>query len=138
MIPLKRFVLAEKQHEGGEDDKRDYLLNHFQLPQRERPPVFDAADPVGRNLKTVFEQSDAPTQQRDGCERYPYNASVIKALEQTSSRMVRIPRGIGFGFLSGAKIRKNTIPCFSRGKTLHRLPTCVAEFPESDGQAEIK
>ena len=72
MIPLKRFVLAEKQHEGGEDDKRDYLLNHFQLPQRERPPVFDAADPVGRNLKTVFEQGDAPTQQHDGCERHPF------------------------------------------------------------------
>lgn len=72
VIPLKRFVLAEKQHEGGEDDKRDYLLNHFQLPQRERPPVFDAADPVGRNLKTVFEQGDAPTQQHDGCERHPF------------------------------------------------------------------
>lgn len=72
VIPLERLVLAEEQHEGGEDDKRDYLLNHFQLPQRERPAVLDAADTIGRHLKTVFEQGDSPAQQHDGRERQPF------------------------------------------------------------------
>ena len=148
VVPAQGVRLHENQREQREDRERDHFLDDFQLPDRERPAELRRPDAVGRNLEAVFEQRDAPLNRtmavspkrssRDLKAICPYHASVIKALEQTSRRMVRIPRAIGFGFLSGAKIRKNTIPCSSRGKTLHRLPTCVAEFPESDGQVEIK
>ena len=84
VVPLERFVFAEEQHEGGEDDKCDRLLYHFQLPQRERSAVLDAAQTVGRNLKAVFEQGDAPAQQYDGCER--------EALEFRFEDDVTVPR----------------------------------------------
>lgn len=66
MVPAQRVGLHEEHGEEGEDDERHDLLDHFQLPDRERAAQRGAAEPVGRDLKAVFEECHAPAHQHDG------------------------------------------------------------------------
>jgi hypothetical protein len=61
VIPLKRFTLKDDQSECGEYDEGDDFLKHFQLDQREWPSVLMKANPVRRDLETIFKKSDTPT-----------------------------------------------------------------------------
>lgn len=65
MVPAQRIRAHKDQREDAKYRERDDLLDHLQLPDRERTAELRAAEAVGRDLKTVFEQGDAPTQQDD-------------------------------------------------------------------------
>lgn len=68
VVPAQRIRAHEDQREDGEDRERDDLLDHLELPDREGTAEFGAADAVGRDLKAIFKQGDAPAQQHDGHE----------------------------------------------------------------------
>jgi len=68
MVPAEMHV--ESGHgEEDEDAERDHFLDDFELHQGEGTAVFDEAEPVGRHLQTVFEESDSPTESDDGNQR---------------------------------------------------------------------
>jgi len=60
MIPAQMLAKVEG-HEDAEDRQRDNLLDHLELDRRE----VGCADAVGRYLKAVLEQCDAPTDEDD-------------------------------------------------------------------------
>ena len=114
VVPAQGVRLHENQREQREDRERDYLLDDFQLPDRERPAELRRPDAVGRNLEAVFEQGDAPAQQTmasmpkrsslDLNAMWPYQASVMKAFDKTSRATVAIPLNICH---TGLKPRKS-------------------------------
>ena len=59
-VPAK-ILLEIENGKNGEDDESDDFLNGFELGCRK----FQMADPVGRNLETVFDQGDGPADQDD-------------------------------------------------------------------------
>ena len=115
VIPVQGLLFPEEQHERGEYDKRDDLLDHLQLPQRERPAVFDAADAVGRNLKTVFEQGYTPAQQNDQSQRNPFEFRLEDDVPVPCQRH----EGIGTDEQQNGKESSRHEPCviFSRPKS---------------------
>lgn len=66
VVPVQRFALEEQGGEDGEDDERHYLLDDFELHQREGAAVAGEADAVGRNLAGILEEGDAPREEDDG------------------------------------------------------------------------
>lgn len=73
-------------------------MDHFELPDREGASQLGAADAVGRDLETVFEQGDPQlSRMMDSIPKRsildlkaicPYQANVIKVLERISRAMV--------------------------------------------------
>lgn len=55
MVDSKGFRFEEGQREKDKYQKCNDLLNHFELPKRERPSVSGVTDSVGRDLESVFE-----------------------------------------------------------------------------------
>ena len=76
MVPTQRVGTHEQQRENRKDRKRNHLLNHFQLPQTERSAKLAATDAIGRHLKAIFEQGDAPTQQHDSQKPETFPVSI--------------------------------------------------------------
>ena len=70
MIPVELLSLEEEIGNDAEDDKRDDLLNDFQLHQREWPAIADKAYPVGWYLTAVLEEGDCPREKND-TEQWP-------------------------------------------------------------------
>ena len=66
MVPPQGVRFHEDDGEDREDQQGDDLLDHFEFPDRKGASQLGAADAVGRDLETVFEQGDAPTEQDDG------------------------------------------------------------------------
>ena len=69
MVDREGLLLEEYQHEDGEDGQREKLLDYLELPEVERTAILDEADAVGRHHKTVFDQSDTPTEEDDQWQR---------------------------------------------------------------------
>lgn len=69
MVPMERFALEGKRHNGGEDTDGDYLLQHLQLHQGERSSHDLGTDTVGRNHEEILQQSDSPTEENDKNQR---------------------------------------------------------------------
>lgn len=69
MVEGEGLLLKKHQHEDGEDGQREKLLDHLELPEVERTAILDEADAVGRHHKTVFDQSDTPTEEDDQWQR---------------------------------------------------------------------
>lgn len=65
MIRTKRFILAYDQREDRKNGKCYNFLKYFELNQGEWATIALIANSVGRNLKDVLEQGDAPTQEND-------------------------------------------------------------------------
>jgi hypothetical protein len=61
MIHPERFRFKNNDNKKGKNNQRDHLLDHFELPEIERPAVFMEPDPVGGNLEDIFEKGNAPT-----------------------------------------------------------------------------
>ena len=53
-------MLEGDEGEDREHAKRDHLLKHFELDQRERTSMQVAAQTVGGHLQHVLEEGDAP------------------------------------------------------------------------------
>ena len=68
MIPAKGFITEHQDRENGEYDKRDGLLEDFQLDQRERTTIHVASYPICGYLEYVLEEGDSPADQDDGEE----------------------------------------------------------------------
>ena len=66
MVPPQGVRFHEDDGEDREDQQGDDFLDHFELPDREGASQLGAADAVGRDLETVFEQGDPPAEQDDG------------------------------------------------------------------------
>lgn len=66
VVPPQGVRFHEDDGEDREDQQGDDLLDHFELPDREGASQLGAADAVGRDLETVFEQGDPPAEQDDG------------------------------------------------------------------------
>ena len=65
MVPPQGVRFHEDDGEDREDQQGDDLLDHFEFPDRKGASQLGAADAVGRDLETVFEQGDAPAEQYD-------------------------------------------------------------------------
>ena len=65
MVPADWFAFEDGGDDYGEDSQRDALGQDFELHQREGASVDLAADAVGRNHKTVFEEGNTPRGQDD-------------------------------------------------------------------------
>lgn len=64
MVPGK--LRAESRHrEEDEDRERNHFLNNLEFKKRERPAVAFKAEAVGRHLKGIFEERDAPREEDD-------------------------------------------------------------------------
>ena len=63
MIPFEGFSLKSDRAESDKDDQCNNLLYHFQLYQIERAAILTESHPVGRNLKTIFKESNPPAKQ---------------------------------------------------------------------------
>ena len=64
------WLRPEQHHrEDGEHKQRYGLLDHLQLPERERAARAGEPRAVGRNHKTVFNARHQPTQQDDHWQR---------------------------------------------------------------------
>jgi hypothetical protein len=70
MVPLELLSLEEDVGYDAEHNEGDDFLYDFQLHKRERSAVFDKANPVGRHLTAVFEESDCPREGNDA-EEWP-------------------------------------------------------------------
>ncbi len=66
MIGAEGFVFENQGREKGKDQQRDHFLHYFQLPKRERAAVAVEPDAVGRHLKAILEQRNAPTESNNG------------------------------------------------------------------------
>lgn len=66
VVPPQGVRFHEDDGEDREDQQGDDFLDHFELPDREGASQLGAADAVGRDLETVFEQGDPPAEQDDG------------------------------------------------------------------------
>ena len=71
VIPAQLLMEVEG-HKYAEDQQRDHFLDHFQLHHREAV----RAEAVGRNLKAVFEEGNAPTDEDDLPKRLLTKAQV--------------------------------------------------------------
>ena len=61
MIHTETFFFKKYDGKYGKDAKCNDFLHHLQLPKVKRTSVFLKPNSVGRNLKTIFKKSDAPT-----------------------------------------------------------------------------
>lgn len=61
MIHTETFFLEKYNGKYREDTKCNDFLHHLQLPKVKRTSVFLKPNSVGRNLKTIFKKSYAPT-----------------------------------------------------------------------------
>ena len=114
MVPLQGFVLAEKQNEGREYNECYYLLYDLQLPQRERPAVFDAADTVCRYLEAVFEQGYTPAHQHDKSQGDLLESRLEDDVPVPSQRH----EGIGTEeHQNGKNSSRHVVVCFLRPKS---------------------
>lgn len=69
MIPPDLETFERPETEYHKHRQRDHFLNHLQLNQRKRPSVAFEPYTVGRHLKTILKQCDAPRQQDNSIER---------------------------------------------------------------------
>src|SRR5690554_6740629 len=65
MVHFDRFVFEENHREDHEHHESDDFLKDFEFDQREGSTVFFKADSIGRHLKEVFKEGDAPTDHHD-------------------------------------------------------------------------
>ena len=68
MVPLQRLPTEEDYREERKDRNRHHLLDHLELHQAEGTAVADIAVAIGRNLKGVLEERQAPAQQDNQIE----------------------------------------------------------------------
>ena len=68
VVQAKRLILEQHDGKDGKNDESDRFLEDFELPQVQRSSVLDVADAIGRDLETILEQGDSPTDQNDGRE----------------------------------------------------------------------
>ena len=104
MVPAECLALHKYHGEYGKDDKSDDLLNHLKLPEREWASVLCTSEAICRDLEAVPQLRSTMAAMPnfsifDLKTMCPYHAKVIKALEQTSSRMAKNP----FIYLSKVK-----------------------------------
>lgn len=69
VVPVEGETVEGYQAEDYEDYERDYLLHHLELHERIRATVALETHAVGRHLKTILQQGDAPRKQNDYIER---------------------------------------------------------------------
>ena len=62
VVPLELQMKGNGRKED-ENGKRDNLLYYLKLHEVEWPSVAEKTHSVGRNLQTVLEESDAPTEE---------------------------------------------------------------------------
>ncbi|MEY3050364.1 MAG: hypothetical protein RLY31_149 [Bacteroidota bacterium] len=72
MAEPKGLGFEDHPRERDENDQGHRLLDHFQLHQRERPAIPLVTLPVGRNLRTVLEKGNPPTE-----ENTPQQANML-------------------------------------------------------------
>ena len=68
VIPAQGLVFHNQLNDNGEYGKRYGLLNHLQLPNRERSSILGAAEAISRHHKAVFEEGNHPTDE-DYCHQ---------------------------------------------------------------------
>lgn len=66
MIHPESFRFKNEQCKNSEYNKCDNFLNYFELDKGERAAIFTKTDSVGRHLKHVFKQGDAPANEYYG------------------------------------------------------------------------
>ena len=65
IVPAESLGLEECQSQHRKDNKRDTLLNDFQLKERERTATAHKAYPIGGNCQAVLKKGNTPTKQYD-------------------------------------------------------------------------
>lgn len=65
MVPAEGETVEEEHGHQGEDYQGDALLHHLELNQRVGPSIALESDAVGRDLKAVFSQGNAPREEDD-------------------------------------------------------------------------
>jgi len=65
VIDFEGFVFEKHHRKDGEYHQGNDFLDDFELPEVEWAAVFGKTDAVCRNLKAIFKQGDAPTDQDD-------------------------------------------------------------------------
>ena len=61
MIEPETLGTEHQQGKQRENRERDHLLQHLEFDQRERASVVAESDPIGRDLETILEKGNAPT-----------------------------------------------------------------------------
>ena len=61
MVDPKSFTFEKYNCENCKNRECDNFLQNFQLPEIKRSAVFFETDPICRNLKTIFEKRNSPT-----------------------------------------------------------------------------
>ena len=69
VIPLQILALEEDDSEDCKDGDGDYLLNHLKLHQRESTSIAYEAHAVGRNLASIFKESQEPADEDNNIKR---------------------------------------------------------------------
>ena len=65
MVPVEGLALEDKNREQGEDGQGDYFLYHLELDEVEGAAVVHETYAVGRHLKRILEEGDAPREEDD-------------------------------------------------------------------------
>ena len=69
MVPFKWLAFESDRTEADKDNQRNHLLDHLQLDQAERAAVIPESHPVCRNLETILEKGQKPTEQDNTDQR---------------------------------------------------------------------
>lgn len=86
VIPTQSLVFHYQQYDDGEDGERHSLLNHLQLPNRERSSELGTAAAIGRHHKTILGKCHEPTQTDDGEQSETLDFALEKDLTVPSER----------------------------------------------------
>ncbi len=65
MVHSEGLMFEHQQRKHRKHDQRDDLLYHLELKEAERAAIAIEADPIGRHLKGIFKQCDAPADEYD-------------------------------------------------------------------------
>lgn len=83
MVPLQGFAFEEQVAEDDEYGECDHFLDDLKLHEREWTSIFFESDAVGRDLKNILEQGDAPAEQDDSDEWEGFEPAELFHLEMT-------------------------------------------------------
>ena len=86
VVQAESLCFEEHNGENGEHCQRHNLLNNFQFDKTERSAVDVGPNTVGRNLKTVLKQRNAPTDEDYGPQPQIFEASHLAEFQ------VAVPR----------------------------------------------
>lgn len=69
MIPTETLVFEENKRKRHKNNQGDDFLQHLQLDERKWATVALKANFIGRYLKAIFQQGNAPTDE-DNCKQW--------------------------------------------------------------------